>query len=174
MSNLLRYFAYGSNMHPARLRERTPSCRRVAVATLPGYSLYFHQASATDGSAKCNILESAHPAAMVHGVLFEIPARERPMLDQAEDLGRGYQLKSLTVLCEGQEVLAFCYVAMDDTIDDALLPFSWYRDIVLHGARQHAFPNDYLAVIAAQAAMDDTDHGRATRHQQLLDIHEPI
>jgi hypothetical protein len=47
------YFAYGSNMSTARLRERMPSCKPLGTATLPGHALRFHKRS-TDKSGKCN------------------------------------------------------------------------------------------------------------------------
>jgi len=38
MSEIL-YLAYGSNLHPLRLRQRVPSCRRLGPVSLPGYKL---------------------------------------------------------------------------------------------------------------------------------------
>lgn len=167
-SHWLHYFAYGSNMHPPRLRERTPSCRWLGVTRLDGYHLRFHQRSTTDGSAKCNILATGNPADRVHGVVYAIPAAERPALDAAEDLGRGYRIHELQIALDNAPLRAFCYVAMDGTTDDGLRPFRWYRDIVLLGARRHDFPEDYLAAIAAEPVMEDPDHRRAEHHARLL------
>jgi hypothetical protein len=47
------YFAYGSNMETARLRERMPSAKPLGVAKLSGHELRFHKRS-KDGSGKCN------------------------------------------------------------------------------------------------------------------------
>ena len=47
------YFAYGSNMLTARLRERMPSCKPLGIAKLPGHALRFHKRS-KDQSGKCN------------------------------------------------------------------------------------------------------------------------
>lgn len=173
-TDLLYYFAYGSNMHPARLRERTPSCLRIGVAKLTGYALRFHQVSATDGSAKCNILETGHEADVVHGVVYSIPSVERAALDAAENVGVGYRLHHLDVRLGNCDRRVFCYVAVDGTTDDTLHPYRWYRDIVLHGARQHAFPEQYLAAIAAEQVREDSDPVRTSRHRRLLDIHEPL
>lgn len=170
----LFYFAYGSNMHPARLRERTPSCRRVGVATLPGFALRFHQVSVGDGSAKCNVLETGEHVDRVHGVVYRIPAVERPALDAAENLGVGYRIRHLDVHMDGETRSVFCYVAVEGTIDDQARPYRWYRDIVLHGARQHAFPEAYLAAISGEPVSEDPDDARTARHQQLLAINEPL
>lgn len=164
----LYYFAYGSNMHPARLRERTPSCQRIGVATLPGHVLRFNHVSTTDGSAKCNVLATGIDTDVVHGVVYSIPATERAALDAAEDLGVGYRLRHLQVHREGCGLCVFCYVAVEGTIDNSSRPFRWYRDIVLHGARQHAFPEDYLAAIAAEQVVEDPDPVRTVHHRRLL------
>ncbi len=172
MARWIRYFAYGSNMHPARLRERTPSCRRVGVASLAGYTLRFNQRSTGDGSAKCNIETS--PGERVLGVVFDLLAVERPSLDRAEDLGRGYLLQELEVLVDGSREPVSCYVAAPGAVSEGIRPFRWYRDIVLHGARQHRFPEQYLARIAATPVIEDPDRTRNSRHLQLLTVDEPL
>jgi len=174
MTDWIRYFAYGSNMHPARLRERTPSCQRIGVARLPGHRLYFHQRSATDGTGKCNIVATQRADDVVHGVVYDLPRAERPALDAAEDLGHGYRIEHLEVLLNGVSQTVFCYTAIPSTIDDSLRPFCWYRDIVLHGARQHAFPEPYLHAIAQTGIVEDQDAERLARYRELLAIHEPL
>ncbi|MEX0730393.1 MAG: gamma-glutamylcyclotransferase family protein [Aquisalimonadaceae bacterium] len=170
----LYYFAYGSNMHPARLRERTPSCRRIGVARLPGHVLRFHHLSVSDGSGKCNVVETGHPDDVVYGVVYGIPPAERRALDAAENLGVGYRIRHMTVqMGEGQRRV-FCYIAVDGTINDQSRPYCWYRDIVLHGARQHAFPEAYLAAIAAEQVGRDPNPERMAHHRGLLAIHEPL
>jgi hypothetical protein len=47
------YFAYGSNMSTARLRQRMPSCKPLGTAVLSEHKLRFHKRS-TDQSGKCN------------------------------------------------------------------------------------------------------------------------
>ena len=81
-----RYFAYGSNMLTARLRERTPSAVLVGPAVLSNHALHFHHVSRKDGSAKCNILPGPGERESVHGVVFDIPAAEQPALDAAGSL----------------------------------------------------------------------------------------
>jgi hypothetical protein len=50
------YFAYGSNMRSARLRERVPSARYFATGKIQGYKLAFHKRSKQDGSGKADAL----------------------------------------------------------------------------------------------------------------------
>ncbi|MDN3516998.1 gamma-glutamylcyclotransferase family protein [Aquisalimonas lutea] len=161
-----RYFAYGSNMLVARLRERTPSARLVGAASLAGHSLHFHHVSRQDGTAKCNI--AACEGEVVHGVVYDVHASEQPVLDRAEDLGRGYHIEERQVLLGADSVSVFCYVAVPGTIDDNRQPFRWYRDIVLAGAQEHGFPSGYVARIAREPVIEDPDAERAARHAALL------
>jgi hypothetical protein len=158
-------FAYGSNMLTRRLRERTPSARRIGVARLPGHSLMWHKIG-RDGSAKCDVLETRQPEDMVWGVLFEIAASERPLLDQAEGLGRGYGHKTVEVLADDGAVAAGVYYATD--IDRTLLPFDWYLAFVLEGAQEHGLPADYVQKIESVAATVDPDRVRREKNLALL------
>lgn len=54
---IVLYFAYGSNMLFARIRERVFSVKRIGVAALRGYKLRWHKVS-VDGSGKCNVVPS--------------------------------------------------------------------------------------------------------------------
>ena len=58
MPEKLYYFAYGSNLHPKRLKDpkRAPSAELVTTGTVTGYCLKWHKES-SDGSSKCNIIE---------------------------------------------------------------------------------------------------------------------
>ena len=52
---LIKYFAYGSNLHPQRFQERVPSGKFLALAALTRHTLLFHKRG-QDGSSKCNAL----------------------------------------------------------------------------------------------------------------------
>lgn len=154
----LCYFAYGSNMSWQRLSRRTPSARIVGPASLNGHQLRFHKIG-RDGSGKCDIVATDAESARVFGVLFQIDAGEIPALDAAEDLGTGYRRRALSVTDAGhRRVEAFAYTAL--ITDRNLRPFTWYLEHVLNGAREHALPDAYIAMIAATPATDDPDRDR--------------
>lgn len=164
MSHFL-YFAYGSNMLTARLRERTPSATVLGAAELPGHALRWHKAGA-DGSGKCDVVEVDAPDARVHGVLYRILLSEQPQLDAAEALGVGYTDKHAAVLSGGRTLQARLYVAL--VTAPALRPFDWYRALVVAGAREHGLPDAYVAALAAVPARTDTDQARLQRHWALI------
>jgi len=161
----LVYFAYGSNLLSARLHARVPGCLPLHTACLGGFELCFHKAG-MDGSAKCNALRVPYRESVVHGVTWRLPGSEKPLLDAAEGLGRGYREAGVEVrLADGSRLAVFTYLATH--IDGRLLPFDWYREHVLAGAREWGLPQAYTDGIAAIPAVADPDSERAAREWAL-------
>lgn len=154
------YFAYGSNMLTQRLRERTPSARVVSAAALHGHALRWHKVS-RDGSAKCDAVPAA-PDSVVHGVVFEIDRAEKPALDLAEGIGMGYREKIVEVATERGPLQAWTYQATNT--DHLALPYTWYRSLVVAGAKEHGLPQDYVAALEATRTKVDPDEERAAQN----------
>jgi len=163
----LLYFAYGSNMHAPRLRERTPSCEPYAVARLPGYRLCFNKRSndPSDRSGKCNIVVSDSEDAEVLGVVYRFEVAEKVALDRAE--GDGYAQVSLEVQAAVGGLGVYCYHARDTHVDDSLTPYAWYKELVVQGARGHRLPDHYIDFLDSHPAIDDHDVRRASVHFRL-------
>ncbi|MDQ2734295.1 MAG: gamma-glutamylcyclotransferase [Pseudomonadota bacterium] len=157
-------FAYGSNMCSRRLRERTPSARALGVGRLPGHKLAWHMAGA-DGSAKCDIVETGRAEDAVWGVLYEIAATEKHLLDQAEGLGRSYHCKDVEVVSGDGSVKAETYCAL--TVDPERVPYDWYHAYVLEGALEHGLPSEYADALKALEVLVDPDDERRHRHLAL-------
>jgi len=162
------YFAYGSNLHPERLGRRTPSRRLVGVAELPGYDLRFHKRSGVDGSAKCDAYFTGDDDHRVLGVVYAMAEVDFPALDRVESLGSGYALEVRPVTVDGRGLEVFLYVAQSGYIDPGSRPFGWYRDLVLQGARYHAFPEAYVRGIAEVQPVADPNPDRAAEHEEIL------
>ncbi len=167
MNEFIYYFAYGSNLHPLRLRQRTPSCQTIGVSVLAGYALRLHK-KGRDGSAKCNAFFTGSTQDRVHGVIYKIDMSEKCHLDQAESLGSGYHEKALDLSVSPSVFRVFTYVADGNYIDDTLKPFTWYKDVVLQGAQIHGLPASYIETIARLEATQDPDKGRAERYARIL------
>lgn len=155
------YFAYGSNLHPARLAARLAAPRLLGTTRLDAHVLRFHKRG-RDGSGKCSI---APGRGRVHGALYALDAADKHTLDHIEGVGAGYA--SIVIELPGVGP-ASTYVAMDDAIDDTLQPFDWYLALVIAGARFQRFPAAYLRALGAIAARPDPDPARAQEHAQLL------
>jgi len=163
------YLAYGSNLHPLRLARRTPSCRLLGRASLPGFALRFHKRSDVDGSAKADACYTGRPRDQVHGVVYQLAAEEFPVLDRIEGIGAGYRLSVLEVDCAGERREVFLYTAVPSHLSPELRPFAWYRELVWRGARFHAMPEDYVHGIRQGPAMADPDPERDLHHRHLLE-----
>lgn len=161
----MNYFAFGSNMSVKRLRERVPSAIARGAYRLLRHDLRFHK-QGMDGSAKCDAFYTGSEWDVIHGVLYTINSEEKPVLDQAEGLGLGYELKEVSVVSgQGRAVSAFLYYATH--IDESLQPFSWYKQHVLVGAREAQLPMEYRARIESIEAIHDADR-RRDRLQRAL------
>jgi len=153
------YAAYGSNLHPRRLTERTPSAEFLGTAEVPGWSLTFTKRGG-DGSGKCNIVEAD---AEIHVAVYRLDPGEVAVLDAFE--GAGYRRGSLQVPDFGR---CFTYLGEADWIDETLKPFDWYRELVRLGALRHDFPGPYRALIEAVACRADGDAERRATHERLV------
>lgn len=174
----LLYFAYGSNMLTRRLARRVPEVRVVGPAWLPGYRMAFNK-SGLDGSAKAAVAPGqdafgSAPAEGVHGVLFELPSAARARLDRIEG---GYRPETVGVRLEGfgvpaaagREVAALTYLADPAHLDDTLRPFCWYRDFVVHGAREHRLPEPWVRELEAVGVLEDPDPRRLRENRAILE-----
>jgi cation transport regulator ChaC len=168
------YFAYGSNMSTARLRERMPSCKPLGIATLPGHALRFHKRS-KDKSGKCNAYAVGDGQSVV-GVLFSFDPAERATLDKAEGAGNGYERTTVTVINDrGRRRKVLTYIASPNAIDDSLAPYSWYKDVVLAGCVEHGLPTDYVAAcVQSVEATEDPDTARDARERAMLSANMPL
>jgi hypothetical protein len=158
-----QYAAYGSNLHPDRLRKRVSSALLIGTGLLPGYGLKFHKIGKKDGSGKCNIVVGESG---VHIAIFELAESDRPGLDRCEGLGYGYDRHTIQV--DGYGACS-TYIAADKAIDDSLAPMDWYKEYVLRGAQFHGFPLEYISALASQTAVVDPDHHRAQKEWQSVE-----
>jgi hypothetical protein len=133
----------------------------MATSFLPNWSLHFHKRS-NDGSGKCNILAGSGG---IHVAVFDISAEDKLALDRIEGLGRGYSETLLSIPDIGDCVT---YVAQDSHIDGSLVPYDWYKELVMMGARVHGFPDDYLSRISSMQAIDDPDPDRRVNRWETV------
>jgi len=159
------YFSYGSNMSSRRLRDRVPSADFMIVATLHGHELRCHKVS-RDGSGKCDAYETGDSNHCVIGVVFDINASEKQLLDLKEGLGSGYEEKIVSlVAADGSVIEATTYYAT--SIDSLLKPYYWYKHHVLIGAAEHGLPQDYIEVFAQVESVADPESERHAKEMAL-------
>lgn len=161
MSDLL-YLAYGSNLHPARLAARIPDAEFVSVARLEHHRISFAKIG-SDTSGKCTIHAGAE--ATVHGAVYRVSGRCRARLDRIEG---GYRPVELDTDVAGRTRTVFTYIARKSLTRESMLPFDWYRALVVAGARYHDFPATYIEALKAVETVPDPDLARRLRNAELL------
>ncbi|MBL38878.1 MAG: hypothetical protein CMP07_10770 [Xanthomonadales bacterium] len=163
-SGTFLYFAYGSNLLSARLKARTPSARAAGRAVLPRFDLRWHKIGADD-TGKCDVVFTDRPGDFVHGVAYLIRRAELKHLDFVEELDTGYYACNVPILLGGRRRLARTYRAIPT--DPDLKPLDWYKRLVVHGAREHGLPDEYIARLARTRAIPDSDQSRRMRNLRI-------
>ncbi|MGB6535925.1 MAG: gamma-glutamylcyclotransferase family protein [Xanthobacteraceae bacterium] len=129
------HFAYGSNMDRALMRAHAPMASPLGVAVLADHRFI----TSADGYAS---VEPAR-AHMVYGVLWQLTARDRVMLDAWENLAAGlYRARYLPVRRPPWQRPALVYVAR---VRGPGRPKPGYMELVLTAARGWNLPPDYVA-----------------------------
>jgi len=164
--DMIRYFAYGSNMLAQQLQARCKSARTTGVARVTGYRLAFSKSS-KDGSGKATLVADA--AEQVFGVVFDIGNEDVSELDRIEGRGKGYERIEMAAqtLPDGRPMTVTTYIAQLDSLDAALCPYDWYLQLVLRGADQNRLPDYYLTRLSALRAIADPCLTRRTRLEAL-------
>jgi len=134
-------------MNTERITERCSSSRFMSRAKLNGWKLLFNKRS-KDKSGKANLIYTGDKS-LVWGVIFDISEDQKPILDKAEGLGKGYDEYKLRVINDlEQEIDCVCYIATDEKyLDNNLKPYDWYKEYCLIGAKQHNLHEDYILTL---------------------------
>ncbi len=159
------YAAYGSNLHPGRLRRRIASARLLGTARLEDWQLSFQKRSWVDGSGKCT-LHPRRAGEVAHLAVYSIDKADRPTLDRIEGLGKGYFEAWLEVPGFGP---TFTYLAASTHLDASLLPFAWYRDLVVLSCETLGFPGSYIEALRSHPSTADPQHERRAAHLALIE-----
>lgn len=142
--------------------DRAPSAVPLAIGSVAKRRLRFHKVS-VDGSGKCDAESTGNPADRVHGVVFEVPAREMAALDRVEG---GYEIEIVRVVTEAGALEAMAYAASHK--DPALRPYHWYKALTVAGAVDHGLPIDYIEWLRAAESIADPDDRRRRMNEALL------
>ena len=161
-------FAYGSNMCTQRIRSRVPSATPIANGHLAEHAFVFHKRS-VDGSAKADAVFTARQTDQVWGVVYRLHLEDKPILDDHEFLGVGYDEQQVDIVIESGTIRAWMYVARREMTNPSLLPYSWYHDFVVRGAQQHRLPERYIEHLRSFESVIDPDSARHERNCRLID-----
>jgi cation transport regulator ChaC len=151
------YFAYGSNMNPARLVDDRLKPKGVALGRriggrLDGWRLTFDKvARSPKGAGAGNIVVA--PGNVVHGTLNEMPLAGLDVLDVWEGVAGGhYERRAVPVVRAdtGEKVEAVTYVAL--LVGEGLRPTRDYLGHLL--ASRDLLPQKYWEWLKATPTLD--------------------
>lgn len=126
------YFAYGSNMNPARVAERIGRTRRALSGVLPDHALRFDKASRVAGIAHANVVPVSGDR--VEGALFELETPDQiRLMDPFEGYPREYGRHRLPVVTHEGYIEAWVYIAAPGTTAGSLKPAWEYLAHLLEG-----------------------------------------
>lgn len=145
------YFAYGSNMNMAQMKQRCSNPKVLGIARLPGYKVEFYGHSPIwDGARETLIPDSQ---AEVWGVLYELSISNWESLDSHQDarfngMGEYFHYPVKVIDSEQKTVEAILY--KKNILNEAKSPSAEYLDFIVQGAREQGLPVDYLKRLRAK------------------------
>lgn len=148
-----RYFAYGSNMNPERVRQRGLVVVRAEGARLPGFRLLFDKhAPAHAGTGHANVARD--PGSVVEGVLYWLAdAAEILKMDPFERAPVNYSRDLVEVHTAAGPMWTWTYFANPAVRRQGLLPSRSYLAHLLCG-RPYLSPA-YYERLAGWACVED-------------------
>lgn len=157
-------FSYGSNMLLDRIKDRVDSVEVVDKHELKGFKLIFNK-KCNDGSRKANIEETKDIEDSVWGVIHKIDLADKPILDKFEALGKGYQLTNFMLTIEEDYRLIHYYVATEYRYLEIGKPYDCYLNLVIAGAKENGFPNEYIEQLKSIESKIDMDVKRREKNE---------
>lgn len=130
---IARYFAYGSNMNPERVRERGLEVEAAMSATLTDFRLVFNKTSSQHPGVGHANIELAQ-GERVEGVLYWLSGMDEiAKMDRFERTPINYSRDIVEVVVDGAHVTTWTYFANPAVRARALKPPRSYLEHLLAG-----------------------------------------
>ncbi len=129
----MKYFAYGSNMDPDRMKKRGILFSKREHAILKGFRLEFNKIVLKNlNEGKANIVKDNKES--VEGVLYEIEEDDLRKLDKFEGYPTHYRREDVNVILDSGEIVkATTYIAQSNMTRGGLKPTKKYLSHLLKG-----------------------------------------
>lgn len=149
------YFAYGSNMNPARMRARGLDFEQRCAGVLPGFQMRFNKAAAgKSGVAYANIVYQ--PQLQVEGVLYKLNDHSAiSLMDHYEGSPVRYSREVFSIGTGRDFVDAWVYIANPKMLDEQLLPERRYLQHLL--SAEDLLSEPYYRWLENQPCLENDD-----------------
>lgn len=135
---ITHYFAYGSNMNPARMRARGLAVAWAVAGRLPGFALCFDKRASHNPSVSHANIRYA-PGSEVQGALYRLhSAADIDLLDRYEGSPVRYSREVFAIATADGAIPAWVYVANRAVMAPDLLPDRRYLNHLLAGRAWHS------------------------------------
>jgi gamma-glutamylcyclotransferase (GGCT)/AIG2-like uncharacterized protein YtfP len=126
------YFAYGSNMNPARMAARDISTVRHFPGTLTGFDLNFDKAAHGEDAGHASVYLA--PGQVVEGLVYElVHENELSKLDHFETTPVLYSRELYPIEYQGATLWSWVYIANSAALSAGRRPERWYLNHLLAG-----------------------------------------
>lgn len=142
------YFAYGSNMNLAQMKQRCSSAKVIGIARLPGYKVEFYGYSANWDGAQETVVPD--PQSEVWGVLYELQVFDWDALDGYQDArsdGLGQYFHYPVEVIDREQGMIKAIIYKKNILNEAKPPSAEYLDFIMQGAKEQGLPEEYLTLL---------------------------
>jgi len=142
------YFAYGSNMNLAQMKQKCSSPNVLGIACLSGYRVEFYGYSAIWDGAQETVVPDLQSE--VWGVLYELKFFDSEQLDVHEDArfdGAGMYFNYPVDVVDLQGVVIDALIYKKNILLDAQLPSTEYLNFIVQGAKEQGLPESYIELL---------------------------
>lgn len=142
------YFAYGSNMNLAQMKQRCPGCKVLGIARLSGYKVEFYgDTGVWDGGQETVIHD---PKSEVWGVVYELQFFDCEQLDVYQDVrfdgtGPYFHYPLDVISAEGKTFSVMLY--KKNILQEVTLPSAEYLKFIVQGAIEQGLPAEYISLL---------------------------
>ena len=149
----MHYFAYGSNINPARLLDRKVEYISRKKGILQNYILVFNKrAKRNPKEGYANVIQSTN--SIVEGALYEVAEKDILKLDKYEGYPKHYSKQTVSINVGGVNLDAIVYVATSDFLGEGLKPTQEYLNHILAG--RDIFSIEYYQLLCKTRTLDDS------------------
>lgn len=148
----MKYFAYASNVSPARMRFKGVMWTARESARAYGWQLAFNAEGEREGQGYGNLM-AAPPDQAAEGVLYDIHPGDLFRLDSWEKCPEAYERRTVKVVTQkGIIIEAEAYIARSEITKEGLKPTREYLNWILEGKPD--FSGAYYEKLEATETLD--------------------
>ncbi len=142
------YFAYGSNMNLAQMKQRCSSPKVLGIARLPGYRVAFYGYSAIWDGAQETVIPDLNSE--VWGVLYELHYSDCEQLDFYVDArfdGTGPYFHYPLDVIDVQQGTIDARIYKKDKCGEETCLSQEYLKFIIQGAKEQGLPEGYISLL---------------------------